>query len=198
MVDSRAKPVPRPGAQRVDRARVVAHALKIIDCDGVQALSLRRLATSLGIEGPSLYYHFRSKDEILTAVLNSALDTIPVLAEDDVEWVSYLVRLNLAMTMVFQQHPHLVSLYLDRAPAYRARVEDRLRWAIGATTGLGPTAIDFVIATYESFIIGTSLVGHMTESRRCVLDPRNLASMSHGLLELAVAEAKQIEGDREG
>ena len=43
-------------------------ALEVIDADGLDAMSLERLADELGVKAPSLYHHFHDKAEILAAV----------------------------------------------------------------------------------------------------------------------------------
>jgi AcrR family transcriptional regulator len=48
----------------VDRAAVVQAAVAVVDADGVEALSMARLATEPGIRGPSLYAHVRNQAEL--------------------------------------------------------------------------------------------------------------------------------------
>ena len=47
--------------------RIVNAALALLDREGLDRLSTRRLATALHIQGPSLYHHFRNKAELLGA-----------------------------------------------------------------------------------------------------------------------------------
>ena len=49
----------------LDRAAIVDAALGLLDRDGVDGLSTRKLAAELGIRGPSLYWHFKNKRELL-------------------------------------------------------------------------------------------------------------------------------------
>jgi AcrR family transcriptional regulator len=46
----------------LDRATIVATALRLLDEVGIDGLSTRRLATELGIKSASLYWHFKDKD----------------------------------------------------------------------------------------------------------------------------------------
>ena len=50
---------------RLTRAVVVDRALQLADADGLEALTIRKLATDLGVTPMALYWHFRSKDELL-------------------------------------------------------------------------------------------------------------------------------------
>lgn len=49
----------------LDRAAIVEAALTLLDREGIEGLSTRKLAAALGIRGPSLYWHFKNKRELL-------------------------------------------------------------------------------------------------------------------------------------
>ncbi|MEU9607211.1 TetR/AcrR family transcriptional regulator C-terminal domain-containing protein [Streptomyces sp. NPDC048057] len=57
----------------MNREAVVAAALDLLDEVGLDAVSTRQLAKRLGVEQPSLYYHFRSKKELLSAMADAAM-----------------------------------------------------------------------------------------------------------------------------
>src|SRR5436305_14192158 len=61
----------RPRA-RLTREQVAAAALELLDRDGLEALSMRRLADQLGVGTMTLYGYFRSKDALLDAVIDAA------------------------------------------------------------------------------------------------------------------------------
>jgi AcrR family transcriptional regulator len=54
----------------LSRERIEIEALRIADADGLAALSMRRLASELGVEAMSLYLHVRNKEAILSGVLD--------------------------------------------------------------------------------------------------------------------------------
>jgi len=58
----------RPRQALLTRERIITAAATIIDAEGLEAVSTRRLAAELGVQGPSLYHHFGNKEEILDAV----------------------------------------------------------------------------------------------------------------------------------
>ena len=60
--------VARPNLSEQTRAAITLAALRLIDAEGMDALSTRRLAGDLGIRGPSLYHYFESKDALLRGV----------------------------------------------------------------------------------------------------------------------------------
>ena len=59
---------PAPARSLISHARIVRAALKIVDRDGLNALSIRRVASQLGVSPMSLYYYVPTKDAILDDV----------------------------------------------------------------------------------------------------------------------------------
>ncbi|MEU6406582.1 TetR/AcrR family transcriptional regulator C-terminal domain-containing protein [Streptomyces sp. NPDC046985] len=57
----------------MNRQTVVAEALDLLDEVGLETVSTRRLAKRLGVEQPSLYYHFRTKKDLLAAMAEAAM-----------------------------------------------------------------------------------------------------------------------------
>src|SRR5258708_32784016 len=53
---------------RLSRSAVVDRALDLADSQGVEALTIRRLAMELGVTPMALYWHFRSKEELIAGL----------------------------------------------------------------------------------------------------------------------------------
>ncbi|MFL6116934.1 MAG: TetR/AcrR family transcriptional regulator [Catenulispora sp.] len=70
----------RPRTPLLSRAGIVAAALALVDAEGLDALSTRRLAAELGVSGPSLYNHVATKDELIDAVVDSVVAGVDVSA----------------------------------------------------------------------------------------------------------------------
>lgn len=58
---------------KLNRETVIAEALDLLDEVGLDAISTRQLAKRLGVEQPSLYWHFRKKEELLAAMAEAAM-----------------------------------------------------------------------------------------------------------------------------
>ena len=76
---------------KLSRETVVTEALDLLDEVGLDAVSTRQLATRLGVEQPSLYWHFRKKDDLLGAMAAAAMAPhatapLPRPPEDWREW----------------------------------------------------------------------------------------------------------------
>ncbi|WP_143660769.1 TetR/AcrR family transcriptional regulator, partial [Streptomyces fradiae] len=108
----------RPRKPLLSRDRIVAAAGSLIDAEGLEAVSTRRLAAELGVSGPSLYNHFRTKDEILEAVadaVSARVDLSMFDASDGRDWRTALHDWALSYRAALADHPHLVPV-LARGP----------------------------------------------------------------------------------
>src|SRR3954449_16746 len=77
----------RPRKPLLSTDRIVGTARVLVDAEGLAAVSTRRLAAELGVSGPSLYNHFRTKDEILEAVADSVSAQVDLsMFEEDRDW----------------------------------------------------------------------------------------------------------------
>jgi AcrR family transcriptional regulator len=84
--------MPRPPAPHgrtgrpplTSRAQILAAARGLIDRDGWEKLTVRRLAAELGIGATTLYHHIRNKDDLLVLLLNDHIDQLgrPQLPDD--------------------------------------------------------------------------------------------------------------------
>jgi AcrR family transcriptional regulator len=95
------------------RDQVAAAALELADTEGLAALSMRALADRLGVGTMTLYGYFRNKDELLDAVVDSAIGDAdsPVLQG---EWRQQLREHVLSARHSLLRHPSLVELRVRR------------------------------------------------------------------------------------
>src|SRR5262245_28337717 len=100
--------------QGVTRQAVIGEALRILDEEGRGALTMRRLATALHVEAPSLYAHIRSKDELVDAVLDFVLDSV-VLPEVGPDLRASLLDGFGSYRRALVRHPAIVLLMTERA-----------------------------------------------------------------------------------
>jgi AcrR family transcriptional regulator len=82
--------VARPKEPLISKRDVVAAALEVIDTEGLEALSTRRLASILNVSGPALYHHFAGKDEIVAGAVALALDNVRLPPDSGGDWRDWL------------------------------------------------------------------------------------------------------------
>jgi AcrR family transcriptional regulator len=110
-------PHKKPASRGRKRARVAtlsqdtiaAAALALIDKEGVDALSFRRLGQELGCEAMSLYHYFPSKAHLLDAVIDRVIGAL-VLPPPDRDWIGRLRRACRSYRAMALAHPRLYPL----------------------------------------------------------------------------------------
>ncbi len=96
------------------RTRALEEALRIADAEGLDALSIRRLAEALGVKGASLYHHFKDKDEILDGVAFLALSGLGPPDDETLPWIDWLLQMAGTYRDALLAHPNLLPLILGR------------------------------------------------------------------------------------
>jgi len=96
--------------------RVVAAALRLVDRDGVEALSMRRLGGALRVEAMSLYKHVPDKSALLDGMVARVLAEI-VPADPSTAWDARLRHVANEFRRVALAHPHVFPLLATRVPA---------------------------------------------------------------------------------
>jgi AcrR family transcriptional regulator len=98
------------------RAReIVAAARAILEDEGLDALTMRRIAERLGIRAPSLYKHFPDKEALEAAIISAAFEEQAEVFERAVEeGDDPLEALGAAYRRFALAHPHLYRLMTDR------------------------------------------------------------------------------------
>ena len=74
----------KDGRAPLTKDKIIEKALEVLDADGVDGLSMRRLGEALGVEAMALYHYFPNKDAILDGVLERIIaETGPALLVGD-------------------------------------------------------------------------------------------------------------------
>jgi TetR/AcrR family tetracycline transcriptional repressor len=106
--------VARPKEPLIDKAVAIQTALDIIDKDGVEALSIRRLGVELGVNGASLYHHFSDKEEILDGVRRLVLQRLRVPKQKDIAWQDFTIAAAKAFRKALLRHPNTAPLMVPQ------------------------------------------------------------------------------------
>lgn len=96
----------------LDREVVVASALTILRRDGLDAVSMRRVATELGVAPNALYSHVPDKSALIDAILDAVLADVVVPTRGS--WRTRLEAILGDTRQVLLRHPDLVTLFLAR------------------------------------------------------------------------------------
>ncbi|MEU9084785.1 TetR/AcrR family transcriptional regulator C-terminal domain-containing protein [Streptomyces sp. NPDC048357] len=149
----------RPRKPLLSRDRIVEAAGALVDAEGLEAVSTRRLAAALGVSGPSLYNHFRTKDEILDAVADSVSARVDLsMFDGGRDWRASLHAWAHSYRDALADHPNIVPV-LARGPGRRPaglRLADAV---FGAMTAAGwpPAQATRIGALMRYFILGSAV-----------------------------------------
>ncbi|MEU4036352.1 TetR/AcrR family transcriptional regulator [Streptomyces collinus] len=149
----------RPRKPLLSTDLIVETARELVDTEGLAAVSTRRLAARLGVSGPSLYNHFRTKDEILEVVADSVSGLVDLsMFEDGREWRTALHDWAVSYRAALRAHPNIVPV-LARGPGRRPaalRLADAVYGAM-VDAGWPPAQATSIGALMRYFIMGSAL-----------------------------------------
>lgn len=97
----------------LSRDRILAVAVEIADERGVGAVTMREVASRLGVEAMSLYNHVANKEDILDGMIDSVVEQIEVPADAD-HWLEAMRRRAISAREVFGRHPWAPALLDSR------------------------------------------------------------------------------------
>src|SRR5690349_15059206 len=77
----------------LNRERIIEASARLIETEGLEELSMRRLGKELHVKDMALYYHFKNKDEILVGLVHRMFSEMtPVPESEALDWKEYLKR----------------------------------------------------------------------------------------------------------
>ncbi len=164
----------------LSRDRVIAAALALVDREGLDGLSMRRLAAELGVEAMSLYHHVQDKSDVLDGLVGAVLDEMQLPAGGP--WDERVLQVAHELRRVVRAHPHVHTLVVERAfrsPSVLAPVAVLLDAL--AESGLPGEQVAGAFWTLLSFVSG---------SLSC-----ELADVPEGLDELVDLPVALFDGD---
>jgi AcrR family transcriptional regulator len=89
-------------------------ALELIDADGLEAFSTRKLGAALGCEAMAIYWYYPSKDALLDAVVEELMSRVGRVAPGAVDWVPALRDVARAYRGLAHEHPNAFPLVATR------------------------------------------------------------------------------------
>jgi len=148
----------RPGGRGLSRERIVAAGIALADADGIAALSMARLAESLGSAPMSLYRHVANKDELLAFMTDAAPGPPPELPATG--WRPALETWARALRGLYYAHPWILQVTAGRPPLDPGQ----LAWLDRGLSALEGTALEHrerfeVLMTVLHFVRGEAQIG---------------------------------------
>jgi len=145
------------GRLPLSRERVLRAAIDLADAEGIEALTMRRLAQALGVEAMTLYYHVANKDEILAGMVDMVVGEIE-LPPPDAEWKSALRASAISAHGTLMRHRWAAPLLLSSSSGSEARFR-QMDSILGTLRRAGFSAemTDHAYHALDSHIMGFTL-----------------------------------------
>jgi len=119
----------------LNRERIIEASAKLIETEGLEELSMRRLGKELHVKDMALYYHFKNKDEILVGLVHRMFSEMTLVeVEDGKDWKEYLKRVMHSFRAVGIKYPQTFLLYARSPWRDAGRTGDMVRLTGGGLT----------------------------------------------------------------
>jgi TetR/AcrR family transcriptional regulator, tetracycline repressor protein len=161
---------------QLTRARMLAEALRLVDAEGVENLSMRKLGRACGIEAMSLYHHVPDKAAVLDGINEAVYEQVqlPELPAGT-PWHDEVAAVVRAFRDALVAHPGVLPVVATRRPDFPAahRLYERLGRVLLAA-GFRPDDALYAVRSLAFFVIGFALAA----VGRSALEPEKIGEGS--------------------
>jgi AcrR family transcriptional regulator len=139
----------------LSRLRIAQAALAVVDRDGLEALSMRRLGAELGVEGMAVYRYFPNKAAVLAGVVEVLLAELVIPPPSNVPWTDVFRDVSRAYRALLLRHPHAIPLLaaLPLSDPSAARAAGSVM-ALLRAAGFDAESALRTLATITSYVVG--------------------------------------------
>jgi TetR/AcrR family tetracycline transcriptional repressor len=142
----------------LSRAEIITAALDLAESDGLEKLSLHRIAAAVGVKTTSLYHHVTDKSDVLDAMADHVLESVVIPDIDAMDWPEAVRATSYAFRTAAMRYPNSAPLVLVRRPnrpALLPIVDLALRTLRRA--GLERSLAVHVMRAHIAFLVGSLL-----------------------------------------
>jgi AcrR family transcriptional regulator len=146
--------------EALSRERILRQALAIVDREGLDAISMRRVGEALGVEAMSLYHHVANKAAILDGIFEIVLGQLPA-AQPSASWQATLRARARALRAALRAHPNALPIFATRpavTPAAIAHVEAVLD--VLQRAGFSADEAISALQVLTAFVVGHSIAAY--------------------------------------
>ena len=157
---------PGPNRRLLGRDQILREAVRLIDTEGRDRLTMRRLGSELGVEAMALYRYIPGREQLLDGVVEYVMNELyqkTMTEELPGSWQEYLQRMAHGVRTIAVAHPRVFPLVATRPPAapwLRPPLRS-LRWVEGFLASLQRFGFTDTksVGIYRAF--STFLLGHL-------------------------------------
>lgn len=137
------------------RGKVLEAALALVDREGIEALTMRRLGRAVGVEAMSLYNHVRDKEDLLDGLVGLLASEVALPEPEVGDWAERIAELVRRYRRLAHAHPHAFPLIALR-PLNTPEALRPIEWAFAVAheAGIGPEATLLMFRVLASYANG--------------------------------------------
>jgi TetR/AcrR family transcriptional regulator, tetracycline repressor protein len=141
----------------LDRQRIVAEAVALLDAEGLDGVTTRKLAARLGVQSPTLYWHLPNKAALITAIADAILDqqfgdiSPP---EPDQRWQDWLSGLAERLRRALLAHPDGARVISASQLSVTMAAISELAMSTLVARGIPLRQARVIVLTVERFTVG--------------------------------------------
>ncbi|GAA4199043.1 TetR/AcrR family transcriptional regulator C-terminal domain-containing protein [Streptosporangium oxazolinicum] len=179
----------------LSRAQIVRAALELLDAEGLDALSMRRLGAKLGSGTTSVYWHVANKNELLELVLDEVYGEFTIMDVRETTWRNAASSFAYGIREALFRHPWVMS-FIGTTPAIgpnAMRMMSRLVATFDHAGFRGPDQ-DYAASTLMAYVMGVTApeLSWRTLRDEAGLDSNELNAAIQPALEKAAADYPEL------
>jgi TetR/AcrR family tetracycline transcriptional repressor len=141
----------------LDRQRIVAEAVALLDAEGLDGVTTRKLAARLGVQSPTLYWHLPNKAALITAIAEAILgeqfgEMSP--PEPDERWQDWLIGLAERLRRALLAHPDGARIISTAQLSLTMAAISELAMSTLVARGVSLRHARVIVLTVERFTVG--------------------------------------------
>lgn len=146
-----------PSDDALSRARIAAEAIALLDAQGLNGLTMRRLAEQLGSGVMSLYWHVKNKEEVLALALDSALEYRTPQTSEPQTWRAQVLDVLEDWRAIMLRHPWTAQLLPSQVlgPNILGRLE--LLGQALSSAGVADEELNAAIWSMWNYVMGATI-----------------------------------------
>ncbi|WP_026424224.1 TetR/AcrR family transcriptional regulator C-terminal domain-containing protein [Actinokineospora inagensis] len=142
----------------LNREVILTAARKILRAEGIDGLSMRRLATELGTGPASLYAHVANKEELLDLLFDQVTGEVPLPEPDPTRWREQLTTLWTTAHAILIENGDIARVALGRVPlGPNALNVTELTSALLCSAGIPPQAVAWALDAMALYVASSAL-----------------------------------------
>lgn len=153
----------------LSREKIVTAAIELADEDGLEAMTMKRVAEQLSAGAMSLYRHVADKEELITAMVEQVTAEYRYPDQTGLNWREAMHALARQDWSAFLDHPWMLAATTTTSPPFGTASLADMEWALTALDelGLSPPVAGRAIMTINNYVQGSARVllgGSQTEA----------------------------------